>query len=170
MDQTLLAFIQEHIRHPILDSIMLAGTTAGLLAMPLLGVTLILRGPRRIGWIQLISLAISVGAVLIVQFVVLRERPQPIGLLSTPKFPSFPSGHAAAAGATLIVVWLSWRRGWIRLLIVGWCTTVMISRIYLAHHYPSDVLAGAVLGLACGAAVWGIAQDDTHGQRWRWLI
>lgn len=58
---------------------------------------------------------------------------------------SFPSSHAANAFAVAAVIARRWRRsGVVALLlaaVVGW------SRLYLNRHWPSDVLAGAVLGV-----------------------
>jgi membrane-associated phospholipid phosphatase len=59
---------------------------------------------------------------------------------------SFPSGHAttAFALATLLSLWYPrWTGGFVALAaLVGW------SRVVLGSHFPSDVLAGAVLGCA----------------------
>jgi undecaprenyl-diphosphatase len=59
---------------------------------------------------------------------------------------SFPSGHAttAFALATVLSLWYPrWTGGFLALAaLVGW------SRIVLGSHFPSDVLAGAILGCA----------------------
>jgi undecaprenyl-diphosphatase len=59
---------------------------------------------------------------------------------------SFPSGHAttAFALATLLSLWYPrWTAAWLILAVfVAW------SRIVLGSHFPSDVLGGAVLGVA----------------------
>jgi undecaprenyl-diphosphatase len=59
---------------------------------------------------------------------------------------SFPSGHAFTAAAVLGFLWVVDRRlAWIWLP----CTLlVCLSRPYLGVHFPSDVVAGAVLGFA----------------------
>lgn len=66
--------------------------------------------------------------------------------------PSFPSGHATTAFAIASVVVLAtwgtprrWIGGWFAL----WAALVGVSRVYVGVHYPSDMLAGAFLGLAC---------------------
>ncbi|MGH3571396.1 MAG: phosphatase PAP2 family protein [Pseudonocardiaceae bacterium] len=68
---------------------------------------------------------------------------------------SFPSGHAAGStavyGALVVLVWphvASWARA--LLLAAGALVicAVAASRVLLGVHYPSDVAAGAVLGLA----------------------
>lgn len=63
---------------------------------------------------------------------------------------SFPSGHALHAVAfTLVAVtyypWLAW-------LAVPFTLLVAASRVMLGLHYPSDVLAGALIGAAVAAA------------------
>lgn len=64
--------------------------------------------------------------------------------------PSFPSNHAVNSFAACAVLW-SVRPflGWIGLISA---LLISYSRVYVGVHYPSDVLAGAVLGLAVGWA------------------
>jgi undecaprenyl-diphosphatase len=72
---------------------------------------------------------------------------------------SFPSGHAMSA--TIVystVAYLAarlykhaWQR-WITMLIAAIVIALIaMSRLYLGVHYPSDVLAGAIIGLAWAA-------------------
>jgi membrane-associated phospholipid phosphatase len=63
--------------------------------------------------------------------------------------PSFPSDHAAAAFAIAFAVLAFSRRGGILFLVAA--TLIGISRIALGLHYPSDVLAGMLVGF--GAAL-----------------
>ena len=60
-----------------------------------------------------------------------------------------PSGHAAAsaAGAVILAYLLGGRWAWaVGLLAVA----VAFGRVYVGVHYPSDVLAGAALGVVVG--------------------
>jgi undecaprenyl-diphosphatase len=60
--------------------------------------------------------------------------------------PSFPSDHAVMAGAVAVGVFLVQRRLG---LLAGLAAVVMaFARVYIAAHYPQDVLAGLVVGAA----------------------
>lgn len=72
---------------------------------------------------------------------------------------SFPSGHAMSAaivyGTVAYLAARLHRRGWARALVMLAAAIVIllicISRLYLGVHYPSDVAAGVVVGLAWAA-------------------
>ncbi|WBA43119.1 phosphatase PAP2 family protein [Hymenobacter canadensis] len=68
----------------------------------------------------------------------------------------FMSSHAANAFALTVFMALVLPRRYrvAKWLLLGWALIVSYSRIYLAAHFPSDVLAGAILGslLAWGSA------------------
>jgi len=67
---------------------------------------------------------------------------------------SFPAGHAATAfaGATL----LSYFAPRLTPFFVVFAAAIGFSRIYVGVHYPTDVLAGAAIGVMVGAAAIGI--------------
>lgn len=82
-----------------------------------------------------------------------RRRPTVAGdprlTVRRPSTSSFPSGHASAAffAATLLTGWsgLWWAPAWFLLAAI-----IATSRAYVRIHHPSDVVAGAVVGLALG--------------------
>jgi membrane-associated phospholipid phosphatase len=65
---------------------------------------------------------------------------------------SFPSGHTTTAYAIAIVLvaYTTRYKNIIALILFILATLVAYSRIYLGQHFPLDILAGAILGTACG--------------------
>ncbi len=61
---------------------------------------------------------------------------------------SFPSGHTSQAFATATSISLLYPKWYIIAPAYLWASGVGYSRMYLGVHYPSDVLAGAVIGSA----------------------
>jgi membrane-associated phospholipid phosphatase len=74
--------------------------------------------------------------------------PRLLPLLETLDEHSFPSGHAMTLSGVLVPVVLLWPST-LTSAIVMVCGMAW-SRVATAHHYPSDILAGAVLGLGVG--------------------
>jgi undecaprenyl-diphosphatase len=72
---------------------------------------------------------------------------------------SFPSGHAMSSaivyGTVAYLAARLHRRRWARWLVMAFAFLVIVlislSRMYLGVHYPSDVLAGVIIGLAWAA-------------------
>jgi undecaprenyl-diphosphatase len=110
------------------------------------------------------ALCIIVGLANIITNVAAKEliaRPRPCaeGLISWIRLPDgmrhgygLPSSHAVNnfAGAAFLALLYRSRRSFFVVMTIA--AIVSFTRIYLGLHYPSDVIAGAVLGLAIGAA------------------
>jgi len=60
--------------------------------------------------------------------------------------PSFPSGHTTVAFATATSLSLAYPKWYIVAPAYAWAGSVAFSRLYLGVHYPSDVLAGMIIG------------------------
>ena len=63
--------------------------------------------------------------------------------------PSFPSGHTSEAFALATSISLTYPKWYVIAPSFIWAGAVGYSRMDLGVHYPSDVLAGAVLGAGC---------------------
>jgi undecaprenyl-diphosphatase len=70
--------------------------------------------------------------------------------VASPGGHSFPSGHAA--GSFAFAAFIAVRAPRFAALAFAWAALVAWSRCFLGVHYPSDVLAGALLGGLVGAA------------------
>lgn len=96
------------------------------------------------------STAISLGSTFILKYVTDRKRPYitypDITNKEEQSSSSFPSNHTSAAFATATSLSLNYPKWYIIVPSYLWAGTVGYSRMYLGVHYPSDVLAGAVLG------------------------
>ena len=99
---------------------------------------------------------LSLAGILIVSLKHLYQRPRPeiLHLVEEKGF-SFPSGHSLAVtlliGSLIIIVGQRVKDRTVRLILqilLGiYLVSVIISRVYLGVHYPSDVLASLCLGL-----------------------
>ena len=85
--------------------------------------------------------------------------------------PGFPSDHATAAFAIAVAILLR-KRSW-GIVALAAATLLSVGRVALGVHYPSDVLAGAVLGSASALVLWAPplrrrvdALADWIGLRW----
>lgn len=107
---------------------------------------------------SLVALSLG-GAVLtshLIKAVLARPRPALFDpLIPIPTDGSFPSAHTAQIAAFTLCLFLIVRRIWpvwqlpaasLALVLVA---AVAASRVYLQVHFPSDVLAGLILGTLC---------------------
>jgi undecaprenyl-diphosphatase len=173
MDHSLLFFLNQTIASPALDIAALALSSLGLAPCPALAAALLLDSRRQpLGRALLAGMAASLVVTLVFQYLSLRPRPAEVRLIwPAPNFPSFPSGHAAIAFATAAVLSLHRRQWRFGLAAVAGASLISLSRVYLGHHYPSDVAAGAVLGAAFGAAAYGLLVSGQRGSAARrWLL
>ncbi len=115
---------------------------------------------RRQGVILLAGLAagVLVGNVCLKNLI---ARPRPCWLddsvkllIPVPTDYSFPYGHTLSSviGATVLTK-TNRRFGWAAIPLAA---IIVFSRLYLFVHYPSNILAGAVLGVAIGLAVYRV--------------
>jgi undecaprenyl-diphosphatase len=68
--------------------------------------------------------------------------------------PSFPSDHATGAFALAFAIWLYDRTIGTILLVLA--AILAFARVYVGTHYPGDVIAGALIGIAVAGALYAI--------------
>ncbi|QDZ41938.1 phosphatase PAP2 family protein [Corynebacterium sp. sy039] len=108
---------------------------------------------RRAPWLKVIASAfISHAASVVIKRIVRRKRPHDSRIkigVATPSKLSFPSSHATSTTAALVSISLLAKSS---LPLIG-VPAMMLSRMVLGVHYPTDVLAGAALGAVTATSV-----------------
>lgn len=68
---------------------------------------------------------------------------------------SFPSGHATLAFTTAATLAFQYKKWYVAVPAFVWAGSVGYSRMYLGEHYPTDILAGALIGTGSAyASLW----------------
>ncbi len=107
-----------------------------------------------------LSVAVSAFVTEILKFVIGRGRPfvggkaDPFNFVpfeGTGAYASLPSGHAAAAFALAFAVSALWPR--LRAFMFAYAIVILLTRLVLLAHHPSDVVAGALVGTVGAMAV-----------------
>lgn len=106
---------------------------------------------QRQGLTSLASLAISMGTTYSLKKIINRDRPYFTYSIIQPYYiendPAFPSGHTTAAFTTATSLSLTFKKWYVVVPAYTWAGAVAYSRLHLGVHYPSDVLAGAAIGV-----------------------
>ena len=131
-----------------------------------LSVFMLVFGKRWIGSAALemvVALVISTGAAQILKRLISRSRPYWVSKnLNTYGIDlrdySFPSGHTTAAFTVATTFSLYFPK--LAPLFVVMALLVAVSRTYLAVHYPTDVLAGMLIGIIVGYVVHMYVYDN----------
>ena len=150
-----LLWIQDNLRNAVLDPICkLFGYIGahGELAIAVALLLIIIPKTRRTGCVCGCSLASSyiLGSLILKKII---DRPRPYtqidgltSLMGEMTNSSFPSGHAGATFGCLFVVFLMMPK---KFGIPALCVNIFMcySRMHVGVHYPTDVLAGAAIGI-----------------------
>lgn len=154
IDGDILLFIQQYMRNPVLTPIIQMITRLGdhaLIWILISGALLCFRKTRKVAVAALLALLIC----FIINNQILKNvlaRPRPFDqmeqiqvLIAKPTDYSFPSGHTASSFAAAGTFYYYGNRKWgvAALVLAG---LIGFSRLYLGVHYPSDVIAGVIVG------------------------
>ena len=158
MDIGILLWLQEHVRSEVLTVLMRFITSLGDIGFIwiLIGLVLALKKKyRTTGFLVLAALLLEWLLVnCVIKELVMRIRPFEAhealkALISHPDSFSFPSGHTGSSFAAASVMWKRLpRRFSVPCLLLA--VLIAFSRLYVGVHYPTDVLAGAVIGVLIG--------------------
>jgi membrane-associated phospholipid phosphatase len=107
-----------------------------------------------------LSVALSVFVAEILKYLIGRGRPfvggkaNPFNFIpfeGTGAYASLPSGHAVTAFALAFAVSALWPR--LRVFMFTYAIVILLTRLVLLAHHPSDVVAGALVGMVGAMAV-----------------
>ena len=162
-DGLLLRWLMETFSHPVLDKIMIFISSLGNKGMIwiAIGVLFFLFGWKNQQWrTRGLLVLFSLAANLLVCNAVLKplvDRTRPYYVLEyTPLIPpvgdpSFPSGHTAASFAAATAIYAINKKWGIAAYLFA--AIMGFSRLYLGVHFPTDVLFGAIIGMAAAKIV-----------------
>ena len=168
LDISILKAIFEN-RNPAFDILLRAVTnSAAAIAFGIPGILLLhaLIKKNQVNQLRALQLLIPVALSAIVANVLKYaiDLPRPYELypfihkLSVGGSPTFPSGHTADAFAFATAISLMYRKWFIVIMMLAWASFVGYTRMALGVHFPSDVLAGAMVGALCSYAVFRYMQ------------
>lgn len=158
-ESTILNWIQANLRNPFLDLLMPAITAlgnSGLIWILLAGILIFMPKYRTVGVAVMAGLVLEVVCCnLVLKPLVARIRPCDVNtavqlLIVRPDDFSFPSGHTGASFSAVSALYAGRSKLWIPSLILA--VLIAFSRLYLYVHYPTDILAGAAIGIMAGWA------------------
>lgn len=175
LDEGVLRWIAQYVRMDWLDPLVKFYTNlgnGGLCFIALALLLLVFRQTRKGGATALTAMAL--GAVvtnLTIKPLITRPRPwvvmEDFVCLVTSSDPhSFPSGHTTAAFAFGVALFLTVKPKWAKAAALTAAALMGLSRLYVGVHFPTDVLAGAVIGTCCGIlASWLVRQVSQRFSR-----
>jgi membrane-associated phospholipid phosphatase len=161
VDVSLFRAINQGLSNPFFDWLMPVFAWNAFFVPLLLagGVALLWKGgPRGRIFVLLLALIVGAGDGLVINTVkdlIVRQRPHEVLenvnlLVGRGRSQSMPSSHTATWFAGTLLAFAFYRRSFWFMLPLA--LMMAFSRVYVGAHYPSDVVAGALLGMGYAAA------------------
>lgn len=161
-DNSILYYMHEHWHNAFTNvffPVVTFASSGGIIWIALAIIMLFSKKWRSAGIILLLSVGLSaILGNIILKNIFCRLRPfvadPSLELIIGPPsgYYSFPSGHSVAAGSGAAVIFM--RHKGFGAAAVVYALLVAISRVFLAVHYPTDVLCGLILGALCSVLLY----------------
>lgn len=162
LELSILDGIQSVFKSPIFDALMPWITKLGdhgIIPILFCAILIVIPKTRRFGLILATGMILCFLIVNVsLKPVIARARPYTYNdfplLITAPTDYSFPSGHSAIFAT--MTAGLYYARSRFTSVMMITAALVVFSRLYLYVHFPSDVLAGIIIGWICGYLGWKI--------------
>jgi hypothetical protein len=115
-------------------------------------------GTEETGQMLTEGLLLTYGVAGVLKLGTARERPDGSNRRS------FPSVHAAGTACAAVILWDRYGAG-AGVPVAALSVFTALSRVHMGKHYPSDVLAGAAIGVSVGLAVTGAHGEEAGSPR-----
>ena len=159
MDITILNYVQDHFHNRITDIVFKTLSRIGNGGAVWYGFLLLIWNPRgkRYALMMMLSMSFAFLTSQILKPIIGRPRPFVAFpgkqlLIRTPSGYSCPSGHSSSSFAAAFIVCMASRPLGVPAFLLAF--SIAFSRVFLFVHYPSDTIAGSVLGVLCALLVF----------------
>ena len=163
----IILWIQENVRGPVGNVFWQFIThlgDEGYLWIAMGVVLLFFKKTRPIGFTVLVSLLLDFLTInVVLKELVARPRPFVVNEIIEPlvggvsPYRSFPSGHSGGSFAAMFALY-RWVPKKIGIPALFLASLVALSRLYVGVHYPTDILAGFVIGFVCSALAYAVVK------------
>jgi undecaprenyl-diphosphatase len=172
-DHALFFFVNNGWSCRLLDWVFVGFTVMGEWTIVLVALFILAADGRRalLRHVAVLAAFLTAGALLNAALKSVVDRPRPLSAFASEiaaghahvnvrewdkgrRVESFPSGHSALA--FLVMTYVGQHKRNFRPYVLALAAGIAVSRVYVGSHFPSDCLAGALMGAAWGLAAWAI--------------